>query len=115
MYQLSLKPYYDSLSRCYKQIIVISPDPKGILLSISKRVNPAPLTTFRSYSDCDRHQSCYYALLNPQNKCEFLNIHDLPILLDFLTENDFKIQNKLTKILQNANTPIGETLLFYIN
>lgn len=115
MYQFSLKPYYDSITQCYKQIIVVSPKPNKPLINITKKLAPSRLSPFREFSDCDPYPKCFYAILNPENMCDFLDINDLPILLCYLTDNGYQIQNQITKIMMKANTPIGETLLFYIN
>jgi len=115
MYQLSLKPYYNSVNQCYTQLIVIYPKPSGALLNIIKQVPPTNLSPFLKYSTCEPQPSCFYAILNPTRKCDFLYIDDLPLLLCFLTENDYKIDYNITKILMKSNTSIQDTLLFYIN
>jgi hypothetical protein len=115
MYQLSIKPYYDSVCQGYKQIITIYPKPPGILMTIIKQMTPSKLSPFRTFSQCDRTPSCFYAILNPLNKYDLLDIEELPLLLCFLTENGYTINNNITKIMMKSNTPIHETLLFYIN
>jgi hypothetical protein len=115
MYQFMLKPYYDNVRQCYKQIITVFPKPRGALVNISKQLTPTRLSTFRSFSDCDPYPRCFYAVTDPHNPCDLLRIEDLPLLLDFLSRNDYKINDQLTRTIMKANTPLGETLLFYVN
>ena len=110
-----LKPYYDNVHQCYKQIITVFPKPRGALANISKQLRDTRLSSFRKFSDCEPRPRCFYAITNPNNKCDLLQIDDLPLLLDFLSRNDYKINDQLTRTIMKANTPLGETLLFYVN
>jgi hypothetical protein len=114
MYQFSLKPYYDNVRQCYKQIITVFPKPEGALMQITKQLRPTRLTTFRDFSDCDPYPQCFYAVTNPRNKCELLRVEDISLLLNFLTRKGYVIDNQITKIMMRANTTVGETLLFYV-
>jgi hypothetical protein len=116
MYQVSLRPYYDSIHQCYKQVVEIFPKPTGALAQIIKQVKPLPLSPFRKFGDCDyaSQERCVYVILNPNNYCDFLTIEELPILLCFLSDNEYRIDNQITKIMMKSNTTIKETLLFYI-
>jgi hypothetical protein len=115
MYQFSLKPYYDSVRQCYKQIIAVDPKPRGSLARITKQLQPTRLSPFRTFSECDHYPRCFYAVTHPRNSCDLLHIEELPILLNFLSRNDYTVDSQMTKIMMKANTPIGETLLFYVN
>ena len=115
MYQFSLKPYYDNVRQCYKQIITVDPKPQGALVRITKQLQPTQITSFRTFSDCDPSPRCFYAITHPENSCELLRIEDLPILLNFLSINEYVVDSQMTKIMMKAKTPIGETLLFYVN
>lgn len=114
MYQVNTRPYYDTINQCYKQILEIYPKPCGPLSKIIKQVSPSPLSPFRQFSDCDPYPRCIYAIMNPENYCDFLRINELPLLLCFLTYNGYQIDNQITKIMMKANTEIKDTLLFYI-
>lgn len=115
MYQITARPYYDSINQCYKQILEIMPKPQGgPLCRITKRVSPAPLSPFRKFSDCDPYPSCFYALVNPCNSCGFLRVEDIPVLLNFLSQNGYQVDNKITRTMMNANTTIQNTLIFYV-
>ena len=114
MYQVSLIPYYDAVYQCYKQILTIYPQPSGGLAGITKQVAPPRLSPFRQNSWCSSYPQCFYAILNPQVPCDFLSVNELPLLIDFLSKEGYKIDNQLTKVMMKANSEIKETLLFYI-
>lgn len=114
MFQVNTRPYYDTINQCYTQILEIYPKPSGVLSTLIKQVSPVPLSSFRKFSDCDPYPRCIYAIMNPQNHLEFLRIDELSLLLCFLTNNGYKIDNQITKIMMKANTEIKNTLLFYI-
>jgi hypothetical protein len=114
MYQFSLKPYYDNVRQCYKQIITVFPKPEGALARISKQLRPTQLSPFRNFSDCDPYPRCFYAITDPHNQCDLLRIEDIALLLNFLSRNGYVVDNQITKTLMRANTPLGETLLFYV-
>lgn len=115
MYQFELKPYYDSVRQCYKQIITVFPKPQGALAKITKQLSPTRLSPFKNFSDCDPYPRCFYAVVNPHNSCDLLRIQDLPLLFDFFNKNNYKIDTQVTKIMMKANTPIDKNLLFYVN
>jgi len=114
MYQFSLKPYYDNVHQCYKQIITVFPKPEGKLAKIAKQMQPTRLSPFRNFSDCDPYPRCFYAIVDPHNPCHLLRIEDIALLINFLNKNGYEVDNQITKILMKANTPVGETLLFYV-
>jgi hypothetical protein len=114
MYQFSLKPYYDNVRQCYKQIITVFPKPEGKLANIAKQLHPTRITTFRDYSDCDPYPRCFYAVTDPRNRCDLLRVEDITLLLNFLAKNGYVVDNQITKTLMRANTPVGENLLFYV-
>jgi len=115
MYQISIKPWYDSVCQCYRKLIVITSKPSQPLLGISKLLQPSRLSPFRNLSDCDPYPSCFYAILNPNDKNNYLTIDDLSVLMTFLSNNGYQVNYQMTKLMQKAKTTIGETLLFYIN
>lgn len=114
MYQISIKPWYDSVCECYRQLIVVSPKPTKPLLGITKLLQPSRLSPFREFSDCDPYPSCFYAIFCPDDKSKYLTVDDLPLLMCFLNTNEYVVDYQMTKIMQKAKTTIGETLLFYV-
>lgn len=115
MYQVTLRPYYDNVNQYYKHVLEISPSPpNGELADITKRVSAPNLSPFRQFSNSTYDTSCFYALMNPNNLCDFLGVEDIPLLLNFLNTYHYGIDNKITKVMMNANTIIKDTLIFYI-
>ena len=46
MYQISIKPYYDNITKCYQKIITISSKPKGPLEKYIKQIRIPKLSPF---------------------------------------------------------------------
>ena len=107
MYKLEKTSILDK-DNLYKTVISISPFPKkNELISITKRfTNNRKLSIFKS-----DHNSCLNLILNPSDKCEYININNVEYLISYLTENNIKINYQLTKIMRNSNPD----LLFYIS
>lgn len=114
MFQVSVTPYYDSICQCYRQILEIYPKPSRALANIVKQVQYNPPSPFRKFSDCEPRRTCIYAIMNPNYPCDFLRVDEIALLICFLTENGYKIDNQITKIMMRANTDVKESLLFYI-
>lgn len=115
MYQVTLRPYYDTVNQYYKHILEIYPKPNsGELANITKQVVAAPLSPFRKFSNGYSYSPCFYALLNPNNICEFLRVEEIPLLLSFLSKYHYAVDNKITRTMMDANTIVKDTLIFYI-
>lgn len=113
MYILKKEVYLDRYNKCYKHIIVISPQPKGeALLNISKLVNREKLSPFQELSPCCPEDQCYYVILNPKNKCDFLCIDQITLLFNYLFNHGFKIDTSVTKVMQNSSVKIDNLICF---
>lgn len=117
LYSLSSRIYLDRQTKCYKRLITINKEPEGILKNYVKRVKHNKLSPFEYRNPCDENcfKHCYYAILDPNNKYEFLCIENIDDLIDFLVENGYTIDTKISKML-NKNTRINmnNERLFYI-
>ena len=70
------------------------------LSSIIKIVRREKLSPFDVKSECDECiSSCLFAILNPENKRDFLCMDDIADLFCFLINNGYKIEDKITKIM----------------
>ncbi len=113
MYMLRKEVYLDKYNECYKHVIVISPPPKEkILQNITKLVNREKLSPFKERSPCCPEAQCYYIVLNPQNKCDFLCIDQITLLFNYLFHNGFKIDTSVTKIMQLSNSTPDNLICF---
>jgi hypothetical protein len=113
MYILKKEVYLDKYNKCYKHIIVISPPPKEkALLDISKLVNREKLSPFQELLPCCPEEQCYYVILNPTNKCEFLCIDQITLLFNYLFMKGFKIDTSVTKVMQQSSVKIDNLICF---
>ena len=65
------------------------------------------------YSNCACSSNCEYVFnnINMDNNCSlYLTTNDLPFLISYLTKNNYKIDSKITKVLNKED----KNLLFYI-
>tara|TARA_Y100000591_G_C21821891_1_gene694121 strand:+ start:1113 stop:1463 length:351 start_codon:yes stop_codon:yes gene_type:complete len=114
MYQLTSEVYLDKYSKCYKKIIVITPPPQEPeLKKITRLINREKLSPFKERSECCSTEQCFYAVLNPNNMCEFLCLNELPILFNSLITNKYKIDYEMTKMLQNSDVKIRNLICYF--
>ena len=119
MYQLSIKPYYDNITKCYQKIVTISAKPKGPLEKYVKQIRTPKLSPFQvnSYSSncCKSEPACIYAIKSFDNHgCELLCIHQIDQLFTFLLENKYKINTEVTKILKKTQSYNSDSLICFI-
>ena len=113
MYQLTSEPYLDTLNQCYKKVIVITPAPKHPdLRKITKLVNRTKLSPFKSVSPCCPQDQCYYIILDPNNRCEFLCVNKITHLFSYLLKHHFTIDTSITKIMQKSEVRIPNLICF---
>lgn len=90
----------------YKNVITISPSPKKRPL---KRITKK-YTNNRKLSNNVYHNSCMEILLDPRDKCEFLDPDNVEHLISYLTNKNITIDYQLTKLMLKSNCD----LLFYV-
>ncbi len=113
MHLLKQEVYLDRFNECYKNVIVITPPPKDkALLQIAKLVNREKLSPFQQQSPCCPEEQCYYIILNPRNKCEFLCIDQITLLFNYLFTKGYKIDTDTTKVMQMSNVKINNLICF---
>jgi len=113
MYVIKKEVYLDKYNECYKNVLVISPKPKeSALQQITRLTNREKLSPFQQRSPCCSEEQCYYIILNPINKCEFLCIEQITLLFNYLFMNGFKIDTSITKMMQKSDVKIDNLLCF---
>lgn len=116
-YIVSSKPYYDSCSQNYCNILCINREPIGPLKSIIRRINPNKLSDFQSYNNncCSRYtnERCVYAIMNIDNE-GFMCIDDMSDLFTFLINNGYTIDSSLTTIMREAPLKTNSPLMCMI-
>ena len=101
VYMLSSQVYLDRLeyNYCYKNILVINREPKPgtPLATMVRRIANPPLSHFDKF-DSNR-KSCIYAFIKDG---KILEDKDIPDLFSFLLENEYEIDTKLTKMMNQS-------------
>jgi hypothetical protein len=115
-YTLFSRPYLDTYSQNYKNIVTINLPPKGPLGQFVRPIRFPPLSEFKfssSYSNYNRRgQICGLAIgsLNPflnNNNNKFgqglMVVDEVPDLFAFLLSNGYKIDTSLTKMMNGSD------------
>ena len=90
--------FLDTIQQIYKKILVVNLLPKdNIFKTIIKVVNAPRLSTFEPHTS----SKCIYAILNPHNKNKLLELSDVGLLFNFLSENNFKLHTSFNDTLKN--------------
>jgi len=104
---------YDSLCKEYYNILTLNKQPEGSLKEHTKTINITIPSTNQTYN-----KQCTIAILNSvlnnhtsNNKyskySNLLLLEDLNDLTEFLINNNYIIDNSITKIYKNTNTNIN--------
>jgi hypothetical protein len=124
MFTLFSRPYLDTCSKNYYNIVTLSQFPPGPLANFVKQVKFSPLSQFKSFDSCSQNRSelCGLAIISPMpiqgNCCKipFVTTDNVPLLFSYLVENGYTIDTSLTKMTiltglkfqtQNANSLIA--------
>jgi hypothetical protein len=105
LYELRTIVVLDKYDKCYKKLIAISPKPKeNSLQSIIKLFRKEKLSPFEGFEDWCNENKCLYLIMDPNNKCEYLCMQNIPTLFSYLISNKFKINTQITNVmLENEN------------
>jgi hypothetical protein len=101
-YAISSQPYYDTRNECYKNIIIINKPPIGELTKIVKKITTPKISPFKQSTPCCPIKMCEYALYKIDTPCELMTIDDISDLFGFLTENGYKIDTSITKMMNTS-------------
>ena len=111
MYQITSEIYLDKFNKCYKKIIIISPNPPDTLKSIIKTIPREKLSPYDESHPCQTNR-CLNAFVNPNEKCELLCVDQISILFQYLLANGFIINTDITKIMQDSDVKIPNLICF---
>lgn len=90
--------YLDRINGTYKKILTVNILPKNtVFKTIIKYMNVPRLSPFEPHSS----SKCTYVILNPVNKCELLELDDVGLLFNFLTENNLNIHSTFNEVLKH--------------
>lgn len=122
---LRSQPYYDYKTQCYFSVLTLNKKPSSPLLinHVIRIINPK-LSPFEEFGNCSQREPCLFVIKKTllegedgyisKNNVDFLTFDDYTFLLDFLMENGFTINTKISNMLQNHNTHIPENVLCFI-
>jgi len=118
MYTLSIIPYLEKCGN-YTNIVIINSIPEGPLRMFVRRIQLPRLSPFqnnynRSYGSSTR--KCALAIVLPSAmENRLVNVNDIPDLFQFLTSNGYKIDSKITNMMNRSDVRLSnETILCFI-
>ena len=79
--EISYTNYLDSIQKIYKKILVVNMLPNDATFkTIIKRISAPRLSPFTPHNG----SNCIYAITNPNNKSELLELEHIGLLFNFL-------------------------------
>jgi hypothetical protein len=96
--EINFMNYLDSYQKQYKRILVVNVLPNdNTFKSIIKTVNSPRLSPFEPHTS----SKCIYAILNPNDKCQLLELSDIGLLFNFLITNNFQLHSAFSDVIKN--------------
>ena len=97
--------YLDKIEKCYRKILICKNKPKTEepFNTIIKSIPREKKSPYENFYCCEPLPHCVHAILNPNNKSQFLSVDNIDILFNFFLENGYKIETKMTFINENKN------------
>jgi len=105
-YNLNIEPYYDN-NISYYHILTINKKPQGPLSNYIKLI---PIKNISTKINKANENYCAFVINNRilsnirNNKLEICTIDDITDLLDFITNNNYIINNTIGNILSEVNS-----------
>ena len=108
-YNLNIKPFYDDNNITYYHILTINKLPKGPL---SNYIKLMPIKNVSTKINKANENYCSFVIKKSilgsiyNNKLEICTIDDITDILDFLTNNNYIINDTITNILSELNSKL---------
>ena len=115
MYTLETAAYFDHSNNCYSNILVINNNPDGPLKEYVRQIKLPHVSPFNNEPYCNDSCNCVYAILDLNNKCDYLKIDKLNLLMNFLLKNNYTIDYNITKLLSKTQAYNSNNLIFIFN
>ena len=121
MYALTSKPYYNTYTQCYENIIMINMLPEGPLRKLVRRINIPILS--KTYTNLYNNNRCGLVLTkiiinncncnysNSYTKNNLMNPNDIPDLFSFLTANGYVINTQVTNMMNMGDVKLTNSNL----
>ena len=104
MYLISKQIYLDNHNKCYKTIIIINGKPQGKIRDLVTNIRLGKISENENYFGCCNKNLCIYAFKSLNNNCcKLMCIEEYTNLITFLSNNGYKINYKMTKLLEKQN------------
>jgi hypothetical protein len=116
-----IEPILHPYTQTYQNIVTLNNIPRGPLANMVCRINTPKLSEFAYWSPntlpTRRGGYCIYALSryvctsenrSIKNVDWFMGPQDIPAIFSYLSDNGYKIQTDLTKLIYKSNIDIGE-------
>jgi hypothetical protein len=114
---------YDSLCKEYYNILTLNKEPQGILKDYTKLINITMPSTNDTYNTrcsiaivnnlLNNHNHNYNHINNSKKYNNLLMLEDLNEVTEFLINNDYIIDNSITKLYNNTNNNHNLKKLIY--
>lgn len=111
-FSLFCQPYLDNYNQCYQNIVVINRFPAGPLAKYVRFINFPLLSEFKTPNNgCVDYLKCGYVLTsinsnncncNYQGNYNLMNIDEIPDLICYLNDNNYKIENNITQTINSS-------------
>ena len=101
MNAIYITPYYDSINKIYRNIIIIDSKPLDKLNKFLKQINyKSPSSYTNNYNTTNSCCSigCIYAFKSLCNESELMCVDEIPKLFNILIENGYNIDTSITDI-----------------
>ncbi len=115
MYTLESTAYFNHSNNCYSNILTINSSPDGPLKEYVRQIKLPQVSSFNNESYCSDTCGCVYAVLDLNNKCDYLKVDKLSQLMGFLLKNNYTIDYNTTKLLSKTQAYNSKNLIFLFN
>jgi hypothetical protein len=122
-YMLYNEINYDSLCKEYYNILTLNKEPQGILKDYTKLINITMPSTNDTYNTrctiaivnnfLNNHNYNHNHISNSNKYNNLLMLEDLNEVTEFLINNDYIIDNSITKLYNNTNSNHNSKKLIY--
>jgi len=112
------RPYYNSTSQCYSNILTINILPQGPLRKFTRRLNMPALSSYQYNGPCNPREKCVLALYKIGgdmccNGNNLMNPNDIPDLMSFLLHNGYQVETQITNMMnQSQIKPTNQKICF---
>jgi len=103
LFELSSFLFYNTNTKTYCNCVKINKFPSDNLKNYVRKISKPKLSPFETYNECCSSMNlCIFQLLNPETN-DILYLDDIGILLNYLIENGYTIDNELTVSMKKIN------------